>query len=130
MCGFVRPAVLKVLDPNQYGTVPKSSTTQALIHMIHNWAKGTHGNEATVRVLMFDNKKASDLIDHRVSVTKLSELDIPIPVVNWIIDFLSHRSQRVKLAEVCFSERGSVPPGVPQGTKLGQWHFLVLINSI
>ena len=32
---FVKPAVLKVRDPNQYVAVPKSSTTQALIHMIH-----------------------------------------------------------------------------------------------
>ena len=63
---------------------------------------------------MFDYRKVFDFIDHRILVTKLSELDIPIP-----IDFLSHRSQRVKLAEDCFSEWESVPLGVPQGTKLG-----------
>ena len=28
---FIKPAILKVVDPNQYGTVPKSSTTHALI---------------------------------------------------------------------------------------------------
>ena len=32
----VKPAGLKVLDPNQYGAVPKSSTTQALRDMVHN----------------------------------------------------------------------------------------------
>ena len=28
---FIKPAIRKVVDPNQYGTVPKSSTTHALI---------------------------------------------------------------------------------------------------
>ncbi len=32
---YIKPAVLKILDPNQYGAVPKSSTTHALIHMVH-----------------------------------------------------------------------------------------------
>ena len=42
----ITPAVLKVLDPNQYGAVPHSSTTQALIHMVHSWAQATDGNSA------------------------------------------------------------------------------------
>ena len=29
---YVKPAVLQVLDPNQYGVVPKSSTTQFLLN--------------------------------------------------------------------------------------------------
>lgn len=34
---------------------------------------------------MFDYRKAFDLIDHRILVTKLSELDIPLSVVNGMI---------------------------------------------
>ena len=45
---YVKPAALTVLDPNQYGAVPNSSTTQALIHMVHHWSKETDGNGATV----------------------------------------------------------------------------------
>ena len=116
---YVKPAILKVVDPNQYGTIPNSSTTIALINMLHHWFLGTDGNGSTIRTILFDYRKAFDLIDHGILIDKLSRLELPPSVINWIIDFLTDRFQRVKLADDCFSEWGSVPAGVPQGTKLG-----------
>ena len=50
-------------------------------------------------------------------------------VVNWIIDFLRGRQQRVKVNGV-FSDWLDFPAGVPQGTRLGPWLFLAMINDL
>ena len=101
-----------------------------LISMLHNWYKDTDGNGSTVRVMLFDFKKAFDLIDHAILMAKLGDYELPPWVLDWIADFLTDRKQRVKLAHDCYSDWGSVRASVPQGTKLGPWLFLVMINYI
>ena len=63
---FVMLAVLKKIDKEKYGTIPKSCNTHALVSMIHNWHVSSNGNEAAIRVVLFDFRKA---------VRKLSDYD-------------------------------------------------------
>ena len=126
---YVKPVVLERIDPQQFGAVPKPSTTHALIRMLHSWLESTEGNGATTRVMLFDFSKAFDLIDHHVLTQRLSSYDFPESIMCWILDFLTNRRQRVKLSLDCVSEWRVVPAEIPQGTKLGPWLFIIMIND-
>ena len=110
---YIAPAILQIIDPCQFGAIPKSSTAHALISMIHNWTQATDATGAAVRVVLFDYKKAFDLIDHQILIQKIFNLSIPRSIARWVCDFLTNRMQRVKLSHGCFSEWGEVPSGVP-----------------
>ena len=118
---YIAPAILQIIDPCQFGAIPKSSTAHALISMIHNWTQATDATGAAVRVVWFDYKKVFDLIDHQILIHRF---------LKWVCDFRTNRMQRVKISHGCFSEWGEVPSGVPHGTKLGPWLFLLMINDL
>ena len=63
-------------------------------------------------------------------MAKLADYELPPWVLDWIEDFLTDRKQQLKLAHDCYSDWGTVRAGVLQGTKLGPWLFLVMINDI
>ena len=126
----LKPLMLECMDPSQFGFIPGSSTTFALIFMLHHWSEATDETGAHVRVALLDYKKASDLVDHNLLIAKLYSLGVRPNVVNWVADFLRSRYQRVKLKSDCFSDFKPVPAGIPLGTRIGPWLFLVMINNL
>ena len=52
-----------------------------------------------------------DVVDHPVLLAKLSKLDLPESIQNWIVSFLAGRSQSVKL-DCSFSSQQLINRGI------------------
>ena len=97
------PAVLEVIDRDQFGAIPKSSTTQALVAMVHQWLEATDGTGTAVCVVLFVYRKSFDLMDHKILVKKYLGLLLPVgwcfgsltflPIANSVLSYLQLVSQ-------------------------------------
>ena len=79
-------------------------------------------------MVLFDFKKAFDLVDHHILIQKLGTYNIHQHVKHWIVYFLTDRKQRV--GRDVYSEWLSITARFPQDTKLGPWLFLIMINDL
>ena len=93
--------------------------------MILGWLKATEGNSISVRVLLFDYRKAFDLIDYKVLVNKLKQVNTPN-----IVGLLTLFQEDLKGSN---SERTSFYSGAgcrSKRAKMGPWLFLLVINDL
>ena len=79
----LKPVLLSAVDPSQFGFIPGSCTTFALISMFHHWLRATDGTGSTVRTALLDFRKAFDLVDHHILFGKLLTLGVKPTVVGY-----------------------------------------------
>ena len=82
-----------------------------------------------VRVISFDLSKAFDTVPHDIICEKLKATDLNPYIINWIINFISNRKQRV-VVDGIETEYVHINRGVPQGTVLGPFLFSLMANDI
>ncbi len=118
-----------IIDESQFGAIAATSTTHALIQMLHSWLSSLEDTGTYIRILLLDFSKAFDLIDHQTLLRKLRGAGTHECIAQWMTEFLLQRKQYVRI-NGNKSTLQKLNGGVPQGTKSGPRMFLMMINDL
>ena len=117
-----------LFSDQQYGFINGRSSTLQLLKVMDEWTSALdEGN--TIDCIYMDFMKAFDTVPHRRLLSKLRSFGFTSSMVNWVEAFITGRTQHVRIDGVV-SEEKTVISGVPQGSVLGPFLFLIYVNDM
>ena len=130
---FIMEWLLEYIGPHidwgQYGGQQGNSVTHYLIDFINfvMYNQDLRNMQAVLAVAV-DFSKAFNRQNHNILICLLSDLGVPGWLLRIVVGFLENRELLVNY-KGCKSNRKRLPGGGPQGTLLGMFLFLVMINA-
>ena len=113
---------------DQFAYRPTGSTTTAIITMLDHITILLRSNEY-VTVISMDYSKAFDTVRHSSLMNKMSNLNIPDNIYNWMINYFNERKHITKFGGDKSTEL-TISASVVQGSALGPAAFIVTASDL
>ncbi|XP_073720820.1 uncharacterized protein [Misgurnus anguillicaudatus] len=116
------------IDPLQFAYRPNRSVDDAVAFALHHILQHLDNRGTYVRTLFLDYSSAFNTIRPGRLTEKLTDLGVPTPTCNWILDFLIERPQVVRMGRRVSAEL-IISTGSPQGCCLSPKLFTLYTHD-